>query len=168
MKMASLPAIASAPTMVQRTCAIGRVKTAAERQASPHVPPIVHDALQSPGQPLDATTRAFVEPRFGRDFSDVRIHSNDVAEQSAHEVDAHAFTVGKDFVFASGRFAPRTPESMHLLSHELAHVIQQSGDATTTLQRQPAAPGRTAETSEEKPGASQTAAKAGPEKEEEL
>jgi Domain of unknown function (DUF4157) len=145
MKMASLPAIGSAPAIVQR-------KTGVENQTRSQVPPIVHEVLRSPGQPLDAATRAFMEPRFGRDFSHVRIHSNEAAGQSSEEVNAQAYTVGKDIVFGSGRFAPETPEGRHLLSHELAHVIQQSGDATTTLQRQPAAAAATVAKSEEKEG----------------
>ena len=145
MKMASLPAIGSAPAIVQR-------KTGVENQTRSQVPSIVHEVLRSPGQPLDAATRAFMEPRFGRDFSHVRIHSNEAAGQSSEEVNAQAYTVGKDIVFGSGRFAPETPEGRHLLSHELAHVIQQSGDATTTLQRQPAAAAATVAKSEEKEG----------------
>src|ERR1700722_19087136 len=31
-------------------------------------PRIVHEVMRSPGQPLDATTRAFFEPRFGNDL----------------------------------------------------------------------------------------------------
>jgi Domain of unknown function (DUF4157) len=153
MNMASVPAIGSAPAVVQR-------KTGVENQTRSQVPPIVNEVLRSPGQRLDATTRAFMEPRFGSDFSHVRIHSNEVAGRSAREVSAQAYTVGKDIVFGSGRFAPETPEGRHLLSHELTHVIQQSGHATATLQRQPAAPAGTAEKSEEKAGASQPAATA--------
>lgn len=118
-------------------------------QTRSQVPAIVHDVLRSPGQPLDATTRAFLEPRFGRDFSHVRIHSDEVAGRSAQEVNAQAYTVGKDIVFGSGRFAPETQKGRHLLSHELTHVIQQSGHPTTTLQRQPAAGGAAATVSQE-------------------
>jgi uncharacterized protein DUF4157 len=150
MKMASRPAIGSAPATVQRKCACGGMAgPTGECEGCRQVPSIVHEVLRSPGQSLDATTRAFVEPRFGYDFSHVRIHSSEAAGQSAREVSAQAYTVGNDIVFGSGRFAPETPEGRHLLSHELAHVIQQSGDATPTLQRQPAAPGRTAEKSED-------------------
>lgn len=141
MKMANLPAIGSAPAVVQRQSASGGTVSDLDIHTRSRVPAIVHDVLRSPGQPLDATTRAFMEPRFGRDFSHVRIHSNEVAGRSAREVDAQAYAVGKDIVFGSGRFAPETPEGRHLLSHELTHVIQQSGEATTTLQRQPAASG---------------------------
>lgn len=143
MNMASVPAIGSAPAVVQR-------KTGVENQTRSQVPPIVNEVLRWPGQPLDATTRAFMEPRFGSDFSHVRIHSNEVAGRSAQEVNAQAYTVGKGIVFGSGRFAPETPEGRHLLSHELTHVIQQSGEGTTTLQRQPAASEAAATVSQEK------------------
>ena len=90
-------------------------------------PPIVHEVLRSPGQPLDPATRAFMEPRFGHDFSRVRVHSGAAAEQSAQDVNAHAYTVGHDMVFGAGRFAPGTHEGRRLLAHELTHVVQQSG-----------------------------------------
>ena len=88
-------------------------------------PPIVHEVLAAPGQPLDAGTRAFMEPRFGHDFSTVRVHSDAVAEQSVRAVNANAYTVGHNIVFGAGRFAPETHEGRRLLAHELTHVIQQ-------------------------------------------
>jgi hypothetical protein len=90
-------------------------------------PPIVHQGLASPGQPLDVATRAFFEPRFGQDFSRVRVHSDATAEQSARAVSANAFTVGQNIVFGPSRFAPNTDEGRRLLAHELTHVVQQSG-----------------------------------------
>jgi hypothetical protein len=96
--------------------------------ASPvDAPPSVHDALQSSSQPLAPTTRAFFEPRFGYDFSRVRVHVGTAAEQSARDVNALAYTVGHDVVFGAGRFAPGTDEGRRLLAHELTHVVQQSG-----------------------------------------
>jgi len=81
--------------------------------------------LRSPGQPLDAGTRAFMEPRFGRDFSHVRIHTDVPAAASAHAVAALAYTVGQQIVFGSGQYAPTTPAGRRLLAHELAHTVQQ-------------------------------------------
>jgi hypothetical protein len=78
------------------------------------------------GEPLDAATRAYFEPRFGHDFSNVRVHSSAAAQQSAHEVSANAYTVGNDIVFAAGRYAPTTGEGRRLIAHELTHVVQQS------------------------------------------
>lgn len=89
-------------------------------------PPIVHDVLRSAGHPLDSATRAFFEPRFGRDLSRVRIHSGPIAERSARDLDAQAFTVGSQVVFGRGRFAPETREGKSLLAHELTHTIQQT------------------------------------------
>jgi hypothetical protein len=89
------------------------------------VPPIVHEVLRSPGQPLDANTRAFMEPRFGHDFSQVRIHTGARPAASARAVNALAYTVGKDVVFGRGQYAPGTGAGKKLLAHELTHVVQQ-------------------------------------------
>lgn len=94
-------------------------------------PPIVHDVLNSPGHPLDVATRAFFEPRFGYDFSQVRVHSGAAADQSARNVNAHAYTVGHNVVFGAGRFTPGTNDGKKLLAHELTHVVQQSGAGET-------------------------------------
>ena len=88
-------------------------------------PPIVHDVLSSPGQPLDTATRAFFEPRFGHDLGQVRIHNDQRAADSSRAVDALAYTVGNALVFASGRYAPATAGGRQLLAHEFAHVVQQ-------------------------------------------
>lgn len=104
-------------------------------------PRIVHDTLRTPGQPLDPRTRAFFEPRFGYDFSSVRIHADSQAAESARAVRAHAYTVGSDLVFASGRYAPESGAGRQLLAHELAHVTQQAAarpEKTRRLQRQSA------------------------------
>lgn len=89
------------------------------------VPPIVHDVLNSPGQPLDSETRAFMEPRFGHDFSRVRVHFDGRSAESAQAVNALAYTVGRDVVFDAGQYAPGTHEGKRLLAHELSHVVQQ-------------------------------------------
>lgn len=96
-----------------------------ENPNSSGVPPIVHDVLNSPGQRLDAATRAFMEPRFGYDFSRVRVHTGTEAAESARAVNAVAYTVGRDVVFGAGSFAPHTTEGARLLAHELSHVVQQ-------------------------------------------
>jgi hypothetical protein len=89
------------------------------------VPPIVYDVLRSPGQPLNAATRAFFEPRFGHDFSQVRVHADAHAAESARMLNAQAYTLGSDIVFDRDRYAPQTNEGRHLIAHELSHVIQQ-------------------------------------------
>jgi hypothetical protein len=91
------------------------------------VPPVVHEVLRSPGQQLDTNTRNAVEPRFGHDFSRVRVHTDAKAAQSARAVDALAYTVGSDVVFGANRYSPETPDGQRLLAHELAHVVQQEG-----------------------------------------
>jgi uncharacterized protein DUF4157 len=99
-----------------------------------NVPPIVHDVLSSLGQPLDAGTRAFMEPRFGHDFSGVRVHTDEKAADSARAVNALAYTAGRNVVFGPGQYAPDTIAGKRLLAHELTHVVQQVG--SNTLQRQ--------------------------------
>ncbi len=106
-------------------------RKASNRSDPPEVPSVVHDALRSPGQPLDAATRAFMEPRFGHDFSRVRIHTDAQANESARAVNALAYTVGSDIAFAGGAYAPRTQRGRHLLAHELTHVIRQGEGADT-------------------------------------
>jgi len=90
------------------------------------VPPIVHDVLRSPGQPLNPGARAFMEPRFGHDFSHVRVHTDARAAESARTVNALAYTVGRNVVFGAGQYAPGTGNGRRLLAHELTHVVQQS------------------------------------------
>jgi Domain of unknown function (DUF4157) len=77
------------------------------------------------GSPLDEDTRADMEGRFGQDFSDVRVHTGGGADESARAVGAQAYTVGRDIVFASGRYDPSSDSGRHTLAHELTHVVQQ-------------------------------------------
>jgi hypothetical protein len=93
--------------------------------SSSHVPPIVHEALSSTGQPLDPSTRSFMERRFNYDFSNVRVHTDWRAAESARAVQALAYTVGRDVVFDQGRYTNQTATGFNLLAHELAHVVQQ-------------------------------------------
>ena len=96
------------------------------------------DLLRSvgPGQPLDASTRGFMESRFGYDFGSVRIHTGDDAAQSARSIQARAYTLHRDVVFDSGAYAPNSAEGRKLLAHELTHVVQQSRSANgNRLQR---------------------------------
>jgi len=111
------------------------VGKAATAYSSSFVPPIVNEVLRSPGQPLDAQTRAFMEPRFGHDFSQVRVHTDTHAAASARAVSARAYTVGSDMVFGAGQYAPGTSAGPQLIAHELTHVVQQrqNQQALTTL-----------------------------------
>ena len=85
----------------------------------------VDRALASPARSLDPATRAAMEPRFGHDFSQVRIHTGGQADASARALDANAYTVGRDIVFGRDRYSPHSPEGRRLLAHELTHVVQQ-------------------------------------------
>ena len=93
----------------------------------PSVPDSVHRVLRSSGTPLDPDARRSLEPRFRRDFSSVRIHAGADAAQSAADVQARAWSAGNHIAFSPGTYAPHTPEGLHLLTHELTHVAQQSG-----------------------------------------
>jgi hypothetical protein len=85
----------------------------------------VGEGVTSPGTSLDSETRDFMEARFGRDFSAVRIHSDSAAAKSSRAIDANAYTVGQDIVFAEGKYSPGSVEGQRLLAHELTHVVQQ-------------------------------------------
>jgi hypothetical protein len=89
-----------------------------------HAPAIVREVLRSGGRPLDGATRSFFEPRFGHDFSRVRIHSGAQAAASAHAVQADAYTVGAHIVLSSRTYSHT--ERQRLLAHELSHVVQQN------------------------------------------
>jgi len=127
---------------LQRKCAeceeeekVQRKQTGGDTSGSAVAPPIVHDVLNSPGQPLDTATRGFFEPRFGQDFSSVRVHTNSAAAASSRDVQALAYTVGKDIVFGQGQFNPTTDAGRRLLAHELTHTVQQSRVGRSALQR---------------------------------
>ncbi len=93
-------------------------------------PACVKDGLNSSSQTLDASTRAYMEPRFGHDFSHVRVHSDAQASASAKGINASAYTVGSHIAFGSGEYQPNTPSGRQLIAHELAHVVQQTGAAS--------------------------------------
>ena len=152
---AATPAVSGGDAGVQRKCVCGgncddckkkkeegkEHKPLQMKPAEPaslggmEAPPIVHDVLLASGQPLDTATRAFMEPRFGHDFSKVRVHTNAKAAESAGAVQAKAYTVGQDVVFGAGAFAPGTQEGQRLLGHELTHVVQQ-GSGRGRVQRE--------------------------------
>jgi hypothetical protein len=115
-------------------------KTSGSGQAtSGAIPQAVRQVMQSPGRPLEAATRAFMEPRFDHDFSQVRIHTGALAAESARSVNALAYTIGNDVVFGEGKYAPAVESGRKLLAHELAHVVQQGGN-NLAIQRMLACP----------------------------
>lgn len=91
-------------------------------------PAIVSEVLSSGGgRALDAGTQQFMESRFGRDFSEVRVHDDSRAADSAAAIQARAYTSGQDVVFGQGEYRPGSTEGRRLLAHELGHVGQQGG-----------------------------------------
>jgi len=121
-----------APPSVQRLCPECeeelRKKPAEGSPNTDVAPSIVHEVLRSSGQPLDAETRAFFEPRFRQDFSDIRVHNDAQAAESASAVNALAYTVGTHVVFNNAQYQPNSSNGRNLLAHELTHAIQQSGN----------------------------------------
>lgn len=101
-------------------------RAAVKREVMSEAPLIVHEVLRSPGQALDSATRAVMEPSFGHDFSQVRVHTDAKAAESASAVNALAYTVGRDIAFGRSQYVPQTNEGRKLLAHELTHVVQQS------------------------------------------
>jgi len=140
------------PGLLQRACACGGspgvdgecpacrakrlgVQRQAASQSTPAaVPPIVQEVLRSPGQPLNAATRAFMEPRFGHDFSQVRVHTDARAAESARSMNALAYTVGRNVVFGTGEYAPGTSAGRSIIAHELTHVVQQQASSASAPQ----------------------------------
>ena len=90
---------------------------------------------QGPGRGLDRSVRDFMEPRFGRDFGAVRIHTDTAASRAATSLHALAFTVGRDIFFSEGQYQPQTQAGQSLIAHELTHTIQQSGGTGHEIQR---------------------------------
>jgi hypothetical protein len=112
---------------VNRQCA----SCAAREDAGGDLSSMVAHGTSGGGQALDAQTRGFMEARFGLDFSHVRVHTSSSAAQSARGLNALAYTVGNNIVFAEGRYAPQTDSGRRLLAHELVHTVQQGGDAAS-------------------------------------
>ena len=141
------PATHGSPPAVQRLCdecaeeLQPKRASGVERSASAPADAAVSRGTEGGGHPLLAQLRGFFEPRFGRDFSQVRVHSGRQAAASAQAIQARAYTRGRDVVFGSGEYAPDSHRGRWLVAHELAHVVQQaSPDRSGVLQRQPAAP----------------------------
>lgn len=164
MRMAdSAPALTSAAPQVSRKCAACeekeeklQKKETGPQAAAGEAPASVHDVLRSPGQPLDAAARAYFEPRFGRDFSHVRMHAGAEAAESARALKALAYVVGPHIVWGGVIRAPDSYAGRRLLAHELAHVIQQ-GAATPSCPLPNAAQERDAEDASRAVAAGETA-----------
>src|SRR3984893_8570267 len=112
----------SAVMHLQKTAGNATVSAALEEQETSPVKDVVG---RGGGSPLDRDTRGFMESRLGADFSDVRVHTDGKATESARSVQAHAYTVGNDVVFQSDKYAPESASGKRLLAHELTRVVQQ-------------------------------------------
>jgi rubredoxin len=122
---------------IQRKCPECKLKKEEEEKilqakeisgSAPEVTPELEasiSAVRGGGQPLPESTRAFFEPRFGQDFSRVRIHTDANAAESARAMNAMAFIIGHDISFGTGKYDHRTHNDKLLLAHELTHTIQQ-------------------------------------------
>ncbi|MDM0035636.1 DUF4157 domain-containing protein [Variovorax sp. J22P271] len=117
--------------------AVPRIAPAGQRPEAPgELPASVHRVLQQAGSPIAPGLRRDMERRFDADFSSVRIHAGPAAEQSASEVDAEAYTVGRNIVFGAGRRADAAGDGLRLLAHELTHVVQQRGASAAPVRLQ--------------------------------
>ena len=95
----------------------------------------IRDLFHEGGTPLEAPVRAFMESRFGYNFSRVRIHTNRLAAESAQLLNARAYAFGNHIVFAPQQYAPNTVSGRLLLAHELVHVVQQESRGVRRIQR---------------------------------
>src|SRR5438552_15169827 len=107
---------------LQKTAGNATVSAALEEQETSPVKDVVGSGG---GAPLDKDTTGLMESRLGADFSDVRVHTDAKASESAQSVQAHAYTVGSDVVFQSGKYEPESDSGKRMLAHELTHVVQQ-------------------------------------------
>jgi parallel beta-helix repeat protein len=106
------------------------IQTKKAKDAAPEVTPAISSgirSLQGGGQPLSSTEQSFFEPRFGANFSNVRVHNDTHAANLARSVNARAFTFGHNVMFGAGEYFPGRLSSRRLLAHELTHVVQQGG-----------------------------------------
>ncbi|SHN32821.1 DUF4157 domain-containing protein [Mucilaginibacter sp. OK098] len=94
-------------------------------------------SLSSKGSPMPGDAKSFFEQRFGRDFSDVKIHDDGVAAKSAQSINALAYTHGNNIVFNQNQFSPETDSGKRLLAHELTHVVQQNVSLNKVVQKAP-------------------------------
>lgn len=114
-----------------------------QREAGPRIEAAEADVKprSGGGHPLPDAERRFFEPRFGRDFSAVRVHTDARAAVAAESLGALAFTTGRDIVFAGGLYSPQSSDGRRLLAHELTHVVQQTQPAPGGLGSRPATGG---------------------------
>lgn len=133
----------ASPVYVQRKCQhceeeekrMQRKESAAGTQHAPSETGNYVSSLNGKGRTLSQSERAFFEPRFGYDFSSVRLHTDDAADHSAKQVNALAYTYSNNIVFRSSQYQPGTDDGKRLMAHELTHVVQQSNGNSNNIQR---------------------------------
>ena len=108
-------------------------ETSQAATATPSLQNGISRLRQGGGATLPDSIRSFMEPRFGYDFSNVRIHTAPDAARVAHAINSRAFTLGQDVVFGVGQYQPNTTYGRRLLAHELTHVLQQKPSETKQL-----------------------------------
>src|SRR6188768_3894241 len=134
----------SNPVLIQPKCVACEEEEKLQRKKNgegdqqPEAQALVGDALSSPRTPLDTTTSAFMQGRFGCDFGGVKIHTGAAAAKSAEAINALAYTSGDSVVFGSGQYQPTTSNGRRLLAHELTHVLQQRSVIDPKIQREEA------------------------------
>lgn len=123
--------VMSAPAYYQTNVALPRLQrfTGQASKGTDTAPYRIDRVLASPGRPLDLSLQLEMGQRFDHDFSKVRVHTGAAAEQSAREINAHAYTMGHNVVFGAGQYTPGTHKGRRLLAHELTHVVQQRQNA---------------------------------------
>ncbi|WP_437991230.1 eCIS core domain-containing protein [Sorangium sp. So ce145] len=142
MRMAKPAPIGAAPVAIQRMCADCEEEKTLQTKRAPsadacatlNTGAAVREAERG-GEPLPRAERDFFEPRFGYDFSRVRVHADAQAASSAKGLHARAYTFGSDIVFGAGEYAPQEEKGRRLLAHELTHVVQQHGSTPARVQR---------------------------------
>lgn len=111
--------------LLQRECAACEASTAEDSAPAGTMDTIRR--MRGQGAPLPGALRRDLEPRFGADFSGVRVHTGGHAAAAARDLDARAFTLGSDVFFGAQQFDPAREDGRHLLAHELTHVLQNDG-----------------------------------------
>lgn len=144
MRMAGPASVGSAPAAIQRKCVtcedeekkpIQTKRTISAQAGAGLDTAVAVRAAARSGVPLSQDMRSYFEPRFGHDFSRVRVHTDGGAANAARAVQARAYTFGQNIVFDSGEYEPATMRGKRLLAHELAHVVQQNQAPISALQR---------------------------------
>ena len=146
-KLPPAPPPATPPTPPPKATAKGGI----QRAEAPHSQPAPAPARTtsssrvsiSGGSPLPASVRSHMEPRFGANFSNVRVHTGEAAAHQSAHVSAHAFTVGDHIFFGKNQYQPDSARGKELIAHELTHTIQQEAvvqrkvDTTVTQRSEP-------------------------------